>query len=106
MGYKVKKPDWLCEKDGEFVCFEIKEKSEPFGPPPFYGHGLDLRQLYLRERLRKFGIRTILLIFDNKDKKIYHQYLDVLESKDKHDTPHGIRVYPLESFNVLEVERI
>lgn len=101
LGYEVQSPDWLGLKDDEFTCFEIKKK-ERFTPPPFEGHGLDSRQIYLREKLfLKTGIRTYLMIFEVPTGLIFGQWLDVLEQGKKHITLNRIVIYPLENFERL-----
>ena len=101
MGYEVQSPDWMALKDDEFTCFEVKKK-ERFTPPPFEGHGLDSRQIYLREKLLlKTGIRTYLLIFEVPTDLVFGQWLDILEMGKKFITKNRIVIYPLESFEKL-----
>jgi len=104
MGFEVQSPDWLAVKDNNWVCIEVKKK-ERFTPPPFAGHGLDNRQIYLRERLLKEkDIRTFLMILEIGTDNIWGQYLDILERGIKFTTKNGITIYPLTSFNNLNDE--
>lgn len=100
-GYEVQKPDLLVRKGGEVICVEVKDKAEPFQPPPFLGHGLNKSQVYLRMKLLEYtSIRTYLMIFDRSGKK-YGQFLEALELGEYFDTRNGVRIYPLTSFNVI-----
>ena len=97
-GFEIQSPDWFGYKNGEWVCFEIKKK-ERYQPPPFEGHGLDERQIYLRNKLRKgTGIRTMLIIFEVPTNKIFFRYLDLLEAGEKYRTKNGVIIYPLKNF--------
>lgn len=97
-GFELQSPDWLGNKDNQWVCFEVKKK-ERFEPPPFEGHGLDKRQIYLRKKLFKDkSIRTMLIIFEVPTNKIFYKYLDLLENDQHFDTMNGIRIYPLSNF--------
>ncbi len=98
LGFEIQSPDWLAVKDNNWICIEVKKK-ERFNPPPFAGHGLDKRQIYLRNRLLKEkGIRTFLMIFEVGSNNIYGQYIDELENGNKFETKNGIIIYPLSSF--------
>ncbi|MEE9510408.1 MAG: hypothetical protein V3V81_07940 [Candidatus Bathyarchaeia archaeon] len=85
----------------EDVEFEIKAKAEPFMPPPFKGHGTDIRQINKRmRRYKKYGFKQFFLVIQ-PDGKIYGQWLHKLEavSKDKKfDTRNNIRIYSLSCF--------
>jgi len=100
MGFKLQSPDWLASKDGKVICIEVKKKSRRFSPPPFEGHGLDIRQVYLRTKLLKeTGIRTYIMIFEDWSNKVFGNYLDILENGEKADAPFGkIRIYPIKNF--------
>jgi len=101
MGFEVQCPDWIALKDDKWTCFEIKSK-ERFLAPPFDGHGLDKRQIYLRNRLLEgTGIRTYLLIFEVGTNLVFGEYLDILESKEKFNTLNNITIYPLANFQCL-----
>jgi hypothetical protein len=99
--------DWIVKSmfDNYYVV-EVKNKSECFkegfagnGYCEFDGHGLDLRQVLVREEFRKrTGIRTILLIIDKEKKKAMWNFLDVLESKEIFKTKNGIHIYPINNF--------
>ena len=98
MGFEVQSPDWLGLKDNNWVCFEIKKK-ERFEPPPFEGHGLDKRQIYLRKKLfESKDIRTMLMIFEVSSNRIFYRFLDLLENGPKFETRNGIIIYPLKNF--------
>ena len=102
LGFEIQSPDWLAVKNNNWICIEVKKK-ERFNPPPFEGHGLDLRQIYLRNRLLKEkGIRTFLMIFEINSNKIFGQYLDILERGKKFETKNKIVIYPLASFKIYE----
>ena len=97
-GYSVQSPDWLACKDNKWTCFEIKKK-ERFKAPPFDGHGLDERQIFLRKKLfEATDIRTMLMIFEVPTGKIYQRFLDILENGERFRTKNGIIIYPLTNF--------
>ena len=97
-GYTVQSPDWLGVKDGKWVCFEIKKK-ERFLKPPFDGHGLDERQIFLRKQLfEATGIRTMLMIFEVPTGKVFYRHLDILENGKRFVTRNKVVIYPLENF--------
>lgn len=99
LGYELTQPDWIGKKEDNFVQFEIKMKSEPFKPPPFEGHGLDIYQLKRRLLLQKqHNLKCMLVIFEKDTSKVYTQWLDKLEKDNYFDTKKGIRIYPLENF--------
>ena len=101
--YKVQSPDWLAEKDGEWICVEAKRK-ERFTPPPFEGHGLDLRQVFLRNKmLKEIKIRTLLVIYEIGTDDIYFQWLDILEKGEKFVTKNNIVIYPLKIFQIMGI---
>jgi hypothetical protein len=101
MGFEVQSPDWLARKNGEWICIEVKKK-ERFTAPPFDGHGLDTRQIYLRNQLLKEkGIRTYLMIFEVPTNLVFGEYLDILEAGKKIKTRNEIVIYPLTSFKKL-----
>ena len=98
LGFTVQQLDWVGIKNKKTVCFEIKKK-ERFNPPPFEGHGLDERQIYLRKKLwEETDIRTMLIIFEVPTDRIFYRYLDVLENGEKFRTKNGIVIYPLTNF--------
>ena len=98
MGFEVQQLDWVGIKNGQTTCFEIKKK-ERFTPPPFEGHGLDKRQIYLRNKLfENTSIRTMLMIFEIPSGRIFYRYLDLLEKGKKFETINGVIIYPLSSF--------
>jgi hypothetical protein len=100
-GYKVFEIDWIAEKDGVMYQIETKRK-EPFKPPPYFGHGLEVWKA--RQRLdfeRKTGIIAYLLVFE-MDGSIYGQKFSVLEAGRHFDTKNGIRIYDIGSFDRLD----
>ena len=89
--------DWLVNKNGKYYVVEVKHK-DMFTPPPFYGHGLNIRQVKSRMMFyRDTGIRCLFLVIDT-DGKIFWQWLDVLEQGERFDTKKGVRVYPIDGF--------
>jgi hypothetical protein len=74
LGFLLTKPDWLGERDGAFYQFEIKMKSEPFTPPPFFGHGLDIDQIRRRLSLQdKHNLPCVVIIFEKDSPNVYYQ---------------------------------
>lgn len=91
----------IIEADEE-VEFEIKTKSTPFGPKPFWGHGTDRHQIEKRmRRYRKYRIRQFFLVIEEGG-KIYGNWLHRLVEGRIHITPTGIMIFPLDSFYVIE----
>ena len=85
------------EKNGKYYVVEVKHK-EAFEPPPFYGQGLDVRQVKARMKFyRCTGIRCLFLVIDMQG-RVYWQWLDVLEQGEHFDTKKGVRVYPIDGF--------
>jgi hypothetical protein len=101
--WNLQQIDWLGEKNGEWVKFEIKFQ-EPFEPPPFFGHGLPRWQVNSSEKLQiDKGIRTYLMVKDAKDNNWYGQFLDELEKGEFKDTfgKKPRRVYKRDNFKLL-----
>jgi hypothetical protein len=91
--------DWAYKKDGKWYSIEVKYKSELFKPPPFYGHGLDKKQI--EKRLAFYhdtGIRCLLIIIDQTSNIVYYNWLDILEAGNHFDTKNDIRVYDINNF--------
>ena len=89
--------DWIVEKNGAYYVVEVKHK-EMFSPPPFAGHGLDIRQVKARMKFYKDkDIRCLFLVID-LDGTVYWQWLDVLEKTSYFDTKNGVRIYNIEHF--------
>ena len=89
--------DWIVNKNGKYYVVEVKHK-EMFIPPPFYGHGLDIRQVKARMQFYKDkDIRCLFLVID-MDGTVYWQWLDELEKTKYLDTKKGIRIYNIEYF--------
>jgi len=102
IGFWLMQLDWVGEKDGKYFVFEIKKK-EKYNPPPFWGHGLDYRQVVARLRFQeKTGIRCIFLVKDVDDGIWYWNYLDVLENGKKFMTKNKIRIYPIDNFEQIK----
>ena len=98
-GYILQQLDWIGKKDNKWTIFEIKHR-ELFNPPPFFGTGLDKRQLNLRlQLLKEIGLRTYLLVFIKNSNDIYGQFVDILEKGNFTDTKNDIRVYDIKNFN-------
>ena len=91
--------DSCFKKNGKYFAVEVKNK-ERYAPPPFYGHGLDIRQIRLRKDFQNdTGIRCLFLVFEPDSDNVFIQWLDVLEQGKHYDTRNGVRIYPLESFS-------
>jgi|WetSurMetagenome_2_1015567.scaffolds.fasta_scaffold562686_2 hypothetical protein len=91
--------DWLFEYRGSYFCLEVKNK-ELFKPPPFYGHGLDVRQILTRLKFyKKTGIRCLFLVFDSNN--TYYQWLDVLDNTRHFTTINNIRIYNIDYFKKI-----
>lgn len=101
-GYQnIQQLDWIGKKNDKWVIFEIKER-ELFTPPPFLGTGLDIRQIYLRNKLLEdTGIRTVLIVYIKNSNDIYYAYLDKLEAGEHFDTKNDIRIYPITNYEKL-----
>jgi hypothetical protein len=90
--------DWVFKHKGKWYIVEVKNK-ELYGPPPFFGQGLDIKQVETRLEFQKdTGIRCVFLIF-TPDNKIYWNYLDELEKTEYFDTKKKIRIYNIENFH-------
>lgn len=97
-GFYIGQSDWIGKKDNQWARFEIKRK-ERFEPPPFEGHGLDIRQVnYAVEFQRATSIPTFLLIYEIGTDKWFMRRLDELEKGEKFDTKNGVRIYKLTNF--------
>ncbi len=102
-GFEFFQADAVALSKSGYIVLEVKKKSEPFKPPPFYGHGLDIRQVRARLKFQeKTGMRCGLLIFEPNG-ILYKQWVDVLNKGKYFDTKKGIRIYPLESFEKVRV---
>ena len=99
-GFQLFGGDWIIKSSqGKYYLVEIKHKSESFKAPPFDGHGLDLFKINAREQFRRdTNIRTILLIVDKEQKKVFWNFLDILEKGDYFKTKNNIIIYPLDNF--------
>lgn len=97
-------PDTLFKWKGKWCVLEVKNKGELFKPPPFYGTGLEVRQVNARMQFYKeTGIRCIVLQFMIKPKNmVFYQYLDILEKGLHFDTKNGIRIYAVELYKMEE----
>jgi hypothetical protein len=100
-GVEFFQADAIGKEGGNYVVYETKNKAEPFRPPPFLGHGLELRQVRARLKFqREMGIRCKFIVFQKNDNSVCSQWLDVLEEGEKFDTKNGIRIYPIENFEI------
>jgi len=102
-GWDIQQIDWLGEKDGKWVKFEVK-CQEPYIPPPFKGHGLPPYQVAKSMKLyQQKGIPTYLIIRDMEDKKWIGQYIHELEQHEHFDTKGKSirRIYPIEMFDMI-----
>lgn len=98
---RIFQADWIVKKGGKYYVVEVKHK-EMFKPPPFYGHGLDVRQVRARmEFYREKDIRCLFLVID-LDGAVYWQWLDVLENTPYFDTKNNIRVYDIRHFEKMK----
>ena len=87
--------DWIVKKQGKWYVVEVKRK-ERFMPPPFEGHGLDIRQVNARLRFyQDTNVRCLFIVFDLTDGNTYWQWLDVLDKGEHYDTKRKVRIYPL-----------
>jgi hypothetical protein len=99
LGFKLTSPDWIGKRNNKYLQFEVKMKSEPFSPPPFWGHGIDISQINRRKEIQeKHGLKCAVIVFEKDSPNIYYQWLDKLETGPKFDTRRRIRIYPIESF--------
>ena len=101
-GFYIGQSDWIGRKDNQWFRFEVKRK-ERFMPPPFEGHGLDVRQVeYAMQFQADTKIPTILLIWELGTNKWFWRRIDFLEKGEKFTTRNNIKIYKLSNF--LEVE--
>jgi len=95
--------DAIFNINNKYYLAECKHQ-EAFHPPPFLGHGLPKWQIEARLKFQsKTNIRAVLFVFEkpfNVTKKLYWQYLDVLESGKYFDTKgkQPRRIYSIDSF--------
>jgi hypothetical protein len=90
--------DWLVKAKDNWHVIEVKHK-ELFKPPPFYGQGLDIRQVKARLKFQKdTGIRCLFLVIESPSNKVYWQWLDVLEQTKYIDTKNAVRIYDIKNF--------
>lgn len=98
-------PDGIGLDKDNYVLYEVKNKAEPFYPPPFLGHGLEIRQVNARLNFqKKTGIRCKFIVFETKSNVICQQWLDELEKGEHFDTAKGIRIYPIDNFDIEFLE--
>jgi hypothetical protein len=95
----IQQLDWLVKLNDKYFIVEVKER-ELYSPPPFYGTGLDIRQLNLRLQVyNDLGIDTILIVFEKNTNNVYVQKISILEQGEHHDTKNKIRIYKIDNFN-------
>jgi len=96
---KIFQADWLVNAKGIWYVIEVKHK-ELFKPPPFYGQGLDIRQVKARMNFYKdAGIRCLFLVIEKPSNEVFWQWLDILETTKYFDTKNNIRIYDINNFN-------
>lgn len=94
-------PDGIGLDQEHYVLYEVKCLTEPFQPPPFLGHGLFIYQIKARLAFQdKTGIRIRFMVFNTKDNSVCSAWLDELEQGEHFDTAKGIRIYPIENFEI------
>jgi hypothetical protein len=95
----IQQLDWLVKLNDKYFIVEVKER-ELYSPPPFYGTGLDIRQLNLRLQVyNDLGIDTILIVFEKNTNNVYVQKISILEQGEYNDTKNKIRIYKIDNFN-------
>ena len=97
----IQQIDWAVFWNGKIpLIVEVKCK-DLYTPPPFYGCGLDVRQIELRTQFLKLGIDTILFEIAGND--LFYARLSKLEkTTDKFTTKNGIRIYNIKHFERKE----
>jgi len=110
IGLKHFQADWILNNSKGYVIVEVKNK-EKFVPPPFYGHGLDIRQINARLKFQKLtNIRCLFLVFDKSDHKVYYRWLDKLDSGKCFESKRWwaehatIRIYPIKSYKRMKLD--
>ncbi len=100
-GIEFFQPDGIGLDKDNYVLYEVKCLTEPFKPPPFFGHGLWIYQIQARLGFQeKTGIRVRFVVFQSKDNTVCSAWLDELEKGKHFDTKNGIRIYPIENFEI------
>ncbi len=100
-GVTIFQPDGIGLSKDEYAIYEVKMKKEPFQPPPFLGHGLEIYQVKARLSFyKKTGIRCRFVVFQTKDSVVCSAWLDNLDRDLHFDTKNGIRIYPLDNFDI------
>jgi len=100
-GIEFFQADAIGKENGRLVVYETKNKAEPFQPPPFLGHGLELRQVVARLKFQQeTGIRCKFVVFHQKNNTVCSAWLDELEMGEHFDTKNGIRIYPIDNFEI------
>ena len=101
-GFYIGQSDWIGQRNNQWFRFEVKRK-ERFMPPPFEGHGLNIRQVeYAMQFQADTKIPTILMIWELGTNKWFWRRIDFLEKGEKFTTRNNIKIYKLSNF--LEVE--
>ena len=100
-GVEFFQADGIGLQKGKYSLYEVKLKSEPFKPPPFLGHGLEIRQVNARIKFQeKTGMRCRFVVFQSNSNSVCSAWLDELEKGKHFDTSNGIRIYPIENFEI------
>lgn len=90
--------DWIYKHNNKYGILEVKAR-ELFKPPPFWGTGLDINQIKLRQQLyNDLGIDTILIVFEKGTNNIYYQSLQKLLKGKYFDTRNHIRIFPIDNY--------
>ena len=98
--HNIQQIDWLYKTGaGKYGIVEVKSR-ELFQPPPYWGTGLDERQVLLRRMLfDDLGIDTTILVFEKGTKNVYWQSLQKLLSTQPFKTRNNILIWPIENYN-------
>lgn len=104
-GATMFQPDGIALSKDTYSLYEVKMKKEPFQPPPFLGHGLEIYQVKARLSFyKKTGIRCRFVVFQSDNGVVCSAWLDELDSGEHFDTKNGIRIYPLDNFEIEHFE--
>ncbi len=100
-GIEFFQADGIGLDHNNYCIYEVKNKAEPFKPPPFLGHGLNIGQVKARLKFQKVtGMRCKFIVFQQNDNSVCSAWLDELEKGKHFDTRFGIRIYPIENFEI------
>ena len=75
------------------------KKSEPYSPPPEFGHGVNQERVQALIAVMESGRNVFILIEDQSVNDRYGQWLDILEASDHFQSRSGsIRIYRLHAY--------